>query len=212
MPTFSARGKNGNSFRKDSNDRMVGEVLKGDLEDATYGRVLKHLGNGRILVLLPNNTERQAVIRGVLRRRRVTPIQSGDIVVLGERSFVVGSSNEVYDVMAVMTRRDASRLVRDRRLPDWMLDEGGAGTNAVDDLFDHEDAAALAEGQDDDDNNNDDNDDADAVEGAAAAVGGGPAPAAAAAPGRRGGRTGRGGAEGRIVAGSADRDIDIDKI
>lgn len=146
MPTFNTRGSNSKNFRKDSNDRVAAEAVKGDLEDATFGRVIKHLGNGRLQVLLPNKTERQAVIRGLLRRRRVTPIQTGDVVVLGERSFAAEGSTgrDVYDVMAVMTRRDAARMVREKTLPDWMLDDVGGGGAGEDFDFDYEGAGGAA--------------------------------------------------------------------
>jgi len=86
--------------------------------DTTFGLVNKHSGNGQLAVTLPNKTEVRAVLRGLLGKCNIKNMfPAGSIVVLGVREF----DTKTYDVMAVLTRKDAKKLLKQDKLPGWML-------------------------------------------------------------------------------------------
>ncbi len=106
------------------------------------------------------------------------------------------ASASVYDVMAVMARKDVARLIMDRRVPEWMLEDSASG--AADDLFDY--------GEDDEDEDED-----------AGADGGRARGAGAGKPRARGGGLGAGtgagtGAPVSAGDGGGGGEIDIDAI
>jgi translation initiation factor IF-1 len=108
--------------RKETNKRTVDLAVRGDLEDCEFGRVIKHLGNSRIRIICEDKREYNAVIRGLLRRKGITPISTDDIVVLGKREWEsrMYSDAMCFDVMAVLSRREVDRLKKEERIPDWM--------------------------------------------------------------------------------------------
>ncbi len=144
----SKKGRLNGNQRKEINQRLVNSVLDSESEDLSFGRVLRHLGAGNIRVILPNKVEGIAKIRSVLSRRGSTPIVSGDIVVLSGRDFetsaVENKANTRYDVLAVMTRQEASRLEKSGRIPPWMMLEGD-NDETKEDIFDYNDVVSESE-------------------------------------------------------------------
>jgi hypothetical protein len=61
---------------------------------------------------------------------------AGSIVVLGVREF----DKKTYDVMAVLTRKDAKQLVKQDKLPEWMLSSADGAQEGEDDGFVFEDS------------------------------------------------------------------------
>lgn len=109
--------------RKDGNQKVVDSAVLGDLEDAEFGRVLKHLGDSRVRVLTSSRSEGNAVIRGLLRKRGCTPINTDNIVILSKRDYESRSDTKeaVYDVMAVLSNKDIEKLKKNGILPDWFV-------------------------------------------------------------------------------------------
>jgi len=100
--------------------------------DTTFGLVNKHSGNGQLAVTLPNKTEVRAVLRGLLGKCNIKNVfPAGSIVVLGVREF----DTKTYDVMAVLTRKDAKKLVKQDKLPGWMLSSADGAKEGADDGF-----------------------------------------------------------------------------
>jgi hypothetical protein len=76
--------------------------------------------------------ERVSRIMGSMAR-----ISTGDIVLLNEREYETrcGTNNAVYDIVAVFTGKDISRLVKESLVPSWFTT--GVSEGIEEDLFDH---------------------------------------------------------------------------
>jgi translation initiation factor IF-1 len=111
------------------NQDMVQDAVNGDLLGVIYGRVEKHFGHSRIQVLTSDLITHLATIRNILRNKRATRIDVGDVVILSPRDFETtkGEINEdgiaaddVFDVIGVMDRKAAKKLQRNGEIPAWM--------------------------------------------------------------------------------------------
>lgn len=138
MAKGSKKGRLTGGKRKELNQKVVNSVLDGDVEDAVFARVIKHLGAGNLRVILSNKREAIAKIRNVLARRGSTPIVSGDIVILSGRDFETKASDETrYDVLGVMNRHESAKLEKAGEIPSWMLVTAEADGNQTEDIFDY---------------------------------------------------------------------------
>lgn len=141
MPGVTARSVNKNMSRSkraaaDKNNRRVEAAVNKELNYCTYGKIIKALGNKMFLTVLPDRGEHLCHIRGKMAR-----IDAGDIVLLNERDYEsrAYSSGAVFDVMAVFSGKDISRLIRSQQIPSWMASrDGDADGNELHDLFDYE--------------------------------------------------------------------------
>lgn len=119
--------------RVKANKRMVEMALHDEVEAGTceFGRVVRHLGNGRIKIVCSDKAEYHAVIRGLLRKRGVTPITVDDVVILGKRDWesravatsesAVAGKSACFDVMGVLGKKEAEKMCADGRIPSWMI-------------------------------------------------------------------------------------------
>lgn len=107
-------------IRKEGNQKIADSALRGDLEEAEFGRVLKHLGDSRVRILTSERKECTAVIRGLLRRRGCTPINTDSLVVLSQREYE-SRKEPIYDIMAVLSMREADKLKKMGIIPEWMI-------------------------------------------------------------------------------------------
>ena len=139
MPSKSKQGLSKMSkVRQDANKRIVADVLHDNVDEITFGRVSKHLGDRKILVMYKDKKEHIATIRGLLSKRGITPIMVNDIVILSAREFDTraGSDNEVFDVVGVLDKKAASQLVKEGRIPKWYMSvDGSAGDDDAGDVF-----------------------------------------------------------------------------
>ena len=128
------------------NARRVEAAVNDELDFCAYGRITKTLGNKMFNVLLVDKREYLAHIRGKMAR-----INVNDVVLLNERDYEsrAGTTEAVYDIMAVFTKKDISRLVKSKRIPTWLAsvtaDEGGDGLH---DLFDYDESDSESEEDD----------------------------------------------------------------
>jgi translation initiation factor IF-1 len=146
MPSKSSQSsKKGPSkfaiLREKANKAVADAVLNYEYDDCTFGKVVKHLGNSRILVMGTDKKEYHAVIRCLLRKKSSTPIYAGDIVIISSRDFEsrAGTVDARFDVMSVLGKKDIASLIKDKRIPRWML-HGGTDVlsdDGEDDLFDY---------------------------------------------------------------------------
>jgi translation initiation factor IF-1 len=145
MPGVSARSaaKNMSRAKRGSAAKNVRRVEAAlcEVEEyaihATYGKVTKALGNKMFTILSTKGTEHLAHIRGKMVRVAVD-----DIVLLNIRDYESRSSTStaVYDIIALFSSKDVSKLIRSETIPKWM----GRSIHASDDeddaydLFDFE--------------------------------------------------------------------------
>lgn len=138
MPGVTARSASKNMSRgkraaASKNASRVESALCEVLEGCTYGRVSKTLGNKMFLINNTDKQERLAHIRGKMAR-----IDVGNVVLLNIREYESrsGSSNEVYDIMAVFSSKDISKMIKKGLMPSWM---SGKDMSFDDDIFDYSD-------------------------------------------------------------------------
>ena len=148
MPGMTAKSaKKGIShiaqMRKDANRKMVKSAIEGDLEGCTFGKVIKMFGGSNVHLVDMDKKEAIGVIRGLLRRRGVTPIGPGDVVIMSEREFET-KGKKTYDIVGVAYGPSVSALHKDGHIPDWMIGavdavgaNGGAGKGEDDIEFDY---------------------------------------------------------------------------
>ena len=72
----------------------------------SYGTVTKILGNGRMMVLLEDSTEKQCTVRGSMRRREW--VNNNDVVLVSFRDF----DTKTADIIRKYTDAEASELRR----------------------------------------------------------------------------------------------------
>ena len=132
MPGVTARSASKNMSRGKrasaaKNSRRVEAALCEVLESCTYGKIHKALGNKMFLIINTKQQERLAHIRGKMAR-----INVGDVVLLNIREYEsrTGKDSEVYDIMAVFSPKDVSKLIKAGNMPTWM---SGNNTSQYDD-------------------------------------------------------------------------------
>ena len=132
MPRASTHMSKSRQTAMARNDRRVESALGETLTDCTYGRIVKALGNKMFLLLTPDKREHLGHIRG-----RMSRVTIDDVVLLNVRSYEsrAESSKSVFDIMALFSSKDISKLLKAGMIPKWMTVKG-SGEEAGDDLFD----------------------------------------------------------------------------
>ena len=122
MPGVTARSASKNMSRGKrasaaKNTRRVDAALCEVLESCTYGKIHKALGNKMFIVVNTKKQERLGHIRGKIARGN-----AGDVVLLNIREYEsrAGSNTEVYDIMAVFSSKDVSKMIKMDAMPAWM--------------------------------------------------------------------------------------------
>jgi translation initiation factor IF-1 len=135
MPGVTARSASKNMSRGKrasaaKNTRRVDAALCEVLESCTYGKIHKALGNKMFIVVNTKKQERLAHIRGKMAR-----INAGDVVLLNIREYEsrAGSNNEIYDIMAVFSSKDVSKMIKMDAMPAWM--SGRSADHSEEDNF-----------------------------------------------------------------------------
>lgn len=126
MPGLSAKSaKKGISHvaqvRMDANRKMVKAAIEGELEGCTFGKVIKMLGGGNVQVTDMDKKDAIGVIRGLLRRKGVTPIVAGDVVIMSDRGMGSAKGKKTYDIVGIANSSASSALNKEGHIPDWML-------------------------------------------------------------------------------------------
>jgi translation initiation factor IF-1 len=130
-----SRGKRASAAK---NARRVEAALNEELDSCTYGKISKALGNKMFLIVNTDKREHLAHIRGKMAR-----IHSGDVVLLNIRDYESRTTfgEEVYDIMAVFSNKDISKLIKTGCIPSWMNRTADASDDD-DELFDYDDDAS----------------------------------------------------------------------
>ncbi len=122
MPGVTARSSTKNMSRSKraavaKNTRRVDAAINSQLELCTYGKITKALGNKTFIVLNTEKREHKCHIRGKMSR-----IEAGDVVLLNIRDYEsrTGSTDEIYDIMAVFSSKEVNRLIKMSQIPVWM--------------------------------------------------------------------------------------------
>lgn len=120
-------------------------------ESATYGRVIKALGQRQFRVVLPDASSRLIEVRATIPKKR-SLINIDDIV-------VVATSGTVYEIQASMDRKTAHILSKEKKLhPDLLLTgEQVAAKEDVGIEFDYEGLEVVQEREEEESEDEKDN-------------------------------------------------------
>ena len=134
----SKKGRLSGEARKEVNKTRADKVALGKAEGEQVGRVIRHLGMGRLEVMMDFNGRRetiQARIPKVFGRKGTTPITTSSIVSIfvgnefdPKKDSLVGSKLEVTSILSdiqIQTMKDSGDL------PMWMLVRDPASATAL---------------------------------------------------------------------------------
>lgn len=108
------RGKKNAKSRADGNTEKRPLILAGDMEE--YAKVIKCLGDRRLIIVLPDSTEMIALIPGRFRKR-VWMVPS-DIVLVQRRDFQEGR----VDIIHKYKSDEVSKLHKQGATPDFFME------------------------------------------------------------------------------------------
>jgi translation initiation factor IF-1 len=153
MPGISARStkKRINKLsenRLKSSHKYSDAIAHGEVKGCVLGKIIKHLGNSRVSVMTYDHDDAsfrpkmyQAVIRNLLRKKNVTPMYSGDIVIMTPREFESRSSSDcrILDIVSVVDRKYTNALIKEGVVPSWINEAvNNCGlSDEGDDIFDY---------------------------------------------------------------------------
>jgi len=150
MPVVNARSasKNMSKAKRASvakNARRVAAALADELELCTYGKVVRACGNKMFIISTPEKKEHLAHIRGKMAR-----VATNDVVLLNIREYESRSESDsaVFDIVAVFSPKDISKLVKNKIIPSWMVSSSDETDAIMEELFEYG-------GADDDDDEDD---------------------------------------------------------
>lgn len=89
-----------------------------------YGMVIKILGNGRMLIKFPDNTEKQCTVRGSMRRREW--VNMNDSVLVAYRDF-----GDTHDIIWRYTEEEVVYLRRIQEIQTLHTHEDDQDDDAV---------------------------------------------------------------------------------
>lgn len=127
MGKSSKKGRISGTARKELNTRRAQDAVNGLTEGITFGRVVKMVGNGHVIVGIQGKhgmKELNVRIPNVLSRKGATPITTRDVV-----TIYVGTdfdpesvrSIDKFDLTSVLTIKQAYSLSVDGLIPSWMI-------------------------------------------------------------------------------------------
>ena len=129
-----------NKGRKAVKEERYRKIALSD-DTATYGRVIKALGQRQFRVILPDASSRLIEVRATIPKKR-SLINVDDIV-------VVATSGTAYEIQASMDSKTAHKLSKEKKLhPELLLTgEQLAAKNDAGIEFDYEGLPAVVEGE-----------------------------------------------------------------
>ena len=124
------KGMSKSSLRKiQKNTTRIDAVIQGTLEGIEFGFVTKALGNRQFHVETRSGKGKNFLAFVSPKMARVS---LGDVVLLNIREYESRSKSDkaIYDIKAVLQRKDISQLVKLGQIPEWML-----GAETTEDIF-----------------------------------------------------------------------------
>lgn len=126
----SKKGRISGTKRQELNSQRASAAINGKTDGVTFARVTKMVGQGHVTVAIPYKhgiKELHARIPNVLGRRGATPITAKDVVAIyvgeGYNPDAPAATGEHFDIVAILTPKQAYQLKKDGIIPDWMTND-----------------------------------------------------------------------------------------
>jgi hypothetical protein len=126
----SKKGRISGTKRQELNAQRASAAINGKTDGVTFARVTKMVGQGHVTVAIPYKhgiKELHARIPNVLGRRGATPITAKDVVAIyvgeGYDPDATAVAGEHFDIVAILTPKQAYGLKKDGIIPEWMTND-----------------------------------------------------------------------------------------
>ena len=126
----SKKGRISGTKRQELNAQRASAAINGKTDGVTFARVTKMIGQGHVTVAIPFKhgiKELHARIPNVLGRRGATPITAKDVVAIyvgeGYDPDAPATPGEHFDIVAILTPKQAYSLKKDGIIPEWMTND-----------------------------------------------------------------------------------------
>jgi translation initiation factor IF-1 len=147
MPGVTARSASKNMSKSKraaaaKNSMRVAAAINDELELCTYGKIIRACGNKMFIIATPENKQHLAHIRGKMARLAIN-----DIVLLSVREYEsrANTAEAVFDIMALFSKKDINRLVKNGTIPSSMISFNSKDDTGLDDIFDYSDVESEDE-------------------------------------------------------------------
>ena len=108
--------KGGKKGKKSGGESTVKRPLQFAEDMEEYAKIIKCLGDRRVIVILTDSTEIMGLIPGRFRKRVWMSV--GDIVLISKREF----EKEKVDIIHKYNQEEARKLHKNSEIPDFFLD------------------------------------------------------------------------------------------
>lgn len=139
MPIVNARSASKNMSKAKrttaaKNAHRVAAALADELELCTYGKVVRACGNRMFIISTMEKNEHLAHIRGKIPR-----VATNDVVLLNIREYESRAETDdaVFDIVAVFSPNDTSKLVKNKIIPSWMVSSSDETDEIMEELFEY---------------------------------------------------------------------------
>jgi hypothetical protein len=126
----SKKGRISGTKRQELNSQRASAAINGKTDGITFARITKMIGQGHVKVAIPYKhgiKELNARIPNVLGKRGATPITVKDVVAIyvgeGYDPDAPAVAGEHFDIVAILTSKQAYQLKKDGMIPDWMTND-----------------------------------------------------------------------------------------
>jgi hypothetical protein len=126
----SKKGRISGTKRQELNSQRASAAINGKTDGITFARITKMIGQGHVKVAIPFKhgiKELSARIPNVLGRRGATPITVKDVVAIyvgeGYDPDAPAAAGEHFDIVAILTPKQAYSLRKDGIIPEWMTND-----------------------------------------------------------------------------------------
>jgi hypothetical protein len=129
----SKKGRLAGATRREVNEQRIAKIVDGKLEGTTYARVVKVLGGNHLRVAIDSRSGVKEVlvrIPGLFLKKGATPLAPDTVV-----SIFVGKDfnpnvdlkGEMFDLIAILSQKQALFLEDEGKIPSWMTRAGEIG-------------------------------------------------------------------------------------
>jgi hypothetical protein len=129
----SKKGRLAGATRREVNEQRIAKIVDGKMDGTTYARVVKVLGGNHLRVAIDSRSGAKEVlvrIPGLFLKRGATPLAIDTIVsIFVGREFNpnVDLKGEMFDLVAILSQKQALFLEDEGKVPTWMTRTGEIG-------------------------------------------------------------------------------------
>jgi hypothetical protein len=135
----SKKGRLAGAARLEINEQRIAKIVDGAREGTVYARITKMLGGNHLRAAIDTaRGPKEVMVRivSLFRKRGVTPLEMDGIIALdvgAEFNPMRVSESTMFDLAAVLSKKQALFLQNEGTLPSWMTRGGDIREHAIED-------------------------------------------------------------------------------